>query len=113
MKTNQEHEIIPIQRKTHKEDFENVVKLGLYTASQSIATKELRTDSLQNIIGILAHAKFPAKKEELIQCAHDRNAEKEVIEFIKQLPLNDYHEISTVISTVIEKKINSTDLPKL
>lgn len=87
------------------EDFKNIVTLGLYTPSQSIATGELRNDSLQNIIGILAHAKYPASKEELINCAQKRNAEREVIEIIKKLPTQHYDELSIVIKAIIDEKL--------
>jgi len=95
-----------------KEDIENVIALGLYTPSQSIATAELRKDSLQNIIGILAHAKYPASRNDLLSCAKKRNAEKEVIDIIQAIADNSYTDLTMVIEAVTKKKISSTPLPK-
>ncbi len=93
------------------EDSKNVLALGLYTPSQSIATAELRPDSLQIIIGILAHAKFPATKEQLIHCAKERNANNDVIDFIKDLPPIKFKDLCSVIYFTINKKINETKMP--
>ncbi len=93
------------------EDVKKVLALGLYTPSQSIATADLRCDSLQIIIGILAHSKFPASKKELMECAHRRKAQIEVTKFIEELPSEIYKDLASVIETVIHKKLYSTKIP--
>ncbi len=89
-------------------DIIKVLSLGLPTPSLDIATGELRNDSLQNIMRILAHQKFPAHKQDLLECARTRNAEAEVIEFLTQLPEQLYVELSTVVLMAQDKRVKST-----